>query len=443
MKITPPYVDPKIMLHGAVSDPSESDIVADVIGCCAVSSADGESVFSNQRIGELPQMSTAQTFEVLEDAKQAWNGGTGTWPQMSLKQRVEAIELFIRELGSKREEIVTTLMWEIGKNRKDAEAEFDRTVAFVQKVIEVIRTDEEFASSWTTVGSTKAFVRRAAIGIIMCLGPMNYPLNETYATLIPALLMGNVAIMKIPTVGGLSHLLTMEAFLKALPPGAMNFVSGRGRETMPPLMETGDIDALAFIGGSNAADDLIGKHPHPHRLKVFLQLEAKNMGIFLSDLFIESKASELSDALDQAVLGALSFNGQRCTALKLFFIPDAHSETFAKMLAERVEAKSVGLPWQIWKADDGSEAYSSITPLPNKKAVNYMKKLIEDAVLKGAKIMNSGGGDIIGGEESTLMVPAVLYPVTEDMDVYFEEQFGPVVPVAKYDSIDTAKKVWS
>jgi glyceraldehyde-3-phosphate dehydrogenase (NADP+) len=73
----------------------------------------------------------------------------------------------------------------------------------------------------------------------------------------------------------------VEAFAKALPPGAMNFVSGRGRDTMPFLMKTGDIDALAFIGGSKAADDLIRQHPHPHRLKVFLQLEAKNMGVSL------------------------------------------------------------------------------------------------------------------------------------------------------------------
>jgi glyceraldehyde-3-phosphate dehydrogenase (NADP+) len=48
---------------------------------------------------------------------------------------------------------------------------------------------------------------------------------------------------------------------------------------MPPLMASGAIDGLAFIGGSNAADDLIGQHPHPHRLKIFLQLEAKNMGV--------------------------------------------------------------------------------------------------------------------------------------------------------------------
>jgi Aldehyde dehydrogenase family len=73
----------------------------------------------------------------------------------------------------------------------------------------------------------------------------------------------------------------VEAFAKTLPPGAMNFVSGRGRDTMPYLMKTGDIDALAFIGGSKAADDLIRQHPQPHRLKVFLQLEAKNMGVCL------------------------------------------------------------------------------------------------------------------------------------------------------------------
>lgn len=107
------------------------------------------------------------------------------------------------------------------------------------------------------------------------------------------------------------------------------------------------------------------------------------------------------------------------------------------MLAKRVESKTVGLPWQTWPESDGSTSYSSITPLPNQKRVDFMKKLIEDAVAKGAKILNAGGGDIIGGQESTLMVPAVLYPVTEDMDIYHEEQFGPIVPIAAYDSLDT------
>lgn len=70
----------------------------------------------------------------------------------------------------------------------------------------------------------------------------------------------------------------MEAF-KALPEGTIHFISGGGRDTMPPIMASGDVDGLAFIGGSDAADKLILQHPHPHRLKVFLQLEANNMGV--------------------------------------------------------------------------------------------------------------------------------------------------------------------
>merc|ERR1712071_702734 len=97
---------------------------------------------------------------------------------------------------------------------------------------------------------------------------------------------------------------------------------------MPPLMATGDIDGLAFIGGSRAADNLIRKHPSPHRLKLFLQLEAKNMGIFLPNLFEPSNSSVLETAINQAVQGAFSYNGQRCTALKLLFVPRKHAEDF-------------------------------------------------------------------------------------------------------------------
>jgi len=235
--------------------------------------------------------------------------------------------------------------------------------------------------------------------------------------------------------------LTMEAFQKALPVGAMNFVSGRGRDTMPVLMETGKIDALAFIGGSGAADTVIRQHPHPHRLKIFLQLEAKNMGIFLPDMFEKgtTKPEELSKAVDQSLLGALSFNGQRCTSLKLFFIPKGHGAKFSRHMAERIESMHVGLPWQSWGSDesDSPPRYSDFTPLPNKSRTALMKRLIDDAVSKGAKIVNEKGGEIIGGPDSTLMVPAVLFPVTPDMDIYYEEQFGPIVPITEYEDLDT------
>ena len=66
-----------------------------------------------------------------------------------------------------------------------------------------------------------------------------------------------------------------------------------------------------------------------------------------------------------------------------------------------------------------------------------MQELIADALKKGATILNRNGGTIVGGSESTLMVPTVLYPVNSDMKVYHEEQFGPVIPIAPYDNLDT------
>ena len=80
----------------------------------------------------------------------------------------------------------------------------------------------------------------------------------------------------------MAHILTIEAFAKHLPPGTLNFVSGKGRKTMGPIMRTGHIDGLAFIGGSSAADSIIKEHPNPHRLKIFLQLEGKASSSLLS-----------------------------------------------------------------------------------------------------------------------------------------------------------------
>ena len=264
--------------------------------------------------------------------------------------------------------------------------------------------------------------------------------------MIPALLMGNVLILKIPQVGGLSHLLTFEAFAKALPPNTIHFISGGGRKTLPPLMESGKIDGLAFIGGTSAADKLIKQHPEPHRLKIFLQLEAKNMAIVLNDLCDGFKEDDvttdngynLNKAVDDIITGALSYNGQRCTALKLIYVPKGYGSLVAKMIADRVDKMNIGMPWDFIE----NSGYSQITPLPNGGRIEYMKELMDDAIEKGASIINENGGTILPVEShdlysnKNLMVPAVLYPVTDEMSIYKEEQFGPLIPVIEYDSLD-------
>jgi glyceraldehyde-3-phosphate dehydrogenase (NADP+) len=99
--------------------------------------------------------------------------------------------------------------------------------------------------------------------------------SECYTTFIPALMAGNPVILRIPRNGASPHFPTLPMYAKHFPPGVINILSGSGREIMTPLMETGGIDYLAFIGRSTSASALIKSHPEPHRLHNLLQMDSK------------------------------------------------------------------------------------------------------------------------------------------------------------------------
>eukprot|EP01038_Epipyxis_sp_PR26KG_P007222 gene7222-9853_t len=378
------------------------------------------STGSRTIIGTLAQMNKDTVLQVLESAKLAWSNGQGIWPQMSASKRIDALENVVVALKEHREDIIKALVWEICKSVEDASSEFDRTMIFIETTISEFRKLDEQNSVWKVVSGIVSRVRRAAIGIMLCLGPFNYPFNETYATLIPALLAGNIVIMKIPNTGGLAHVLTMEAYAKHLPPGTINFISGSGRETLAPMMATGDIDVLAFIGGSKAADIIIKAHPHPHRLKIFLQLEGKNLGIILPD-------ADIDTTVEQVTIGSTSYNGQRCTAIKLVMIHKSIVDEFLPKFITSISSLKWGAPWV-----KGVQ----ITPVPEVNKPRYLQDLIEDAISKGASVINAkeelgNGGELFGA----LMRPAIVYPVTSSMRLWDEEQFGPVIPIAVYENI--------
>jgi len=362
-------------------------------------------------------MTKEDSLAALKSSTDAWNGGQGKWPQMSGQERIKAIRNVIIGLKEKRQEIINVLVWEICKTTHDAEIEFDRTIEFMEATIQEYESMLQESSSVSSMNGFLSIVRRAAIGIMLCLGPFNYPFNETYATLIPALLMGNVAILKLPKVGGLAHILTMEVYAKYLPPGVLNFVSGSGTTTVGPMMKTGKIDILAFIGGSSAADTIIRDHPAPHRLTTYLGLEAKNVAIILPD-------ADVDVAVRECILGTLNYNGQRCTAIKLIMVHPKISKQFLAKFVPAVSALKAGLPW---------EEGVSITPLPEgMKKVEYLQGLIADATQRGAKVLNPAGGSV--DINNSLMVPAVLFPVSKESRVYKEEQFGPVIPIVEFNS---------
>ena len=366
-------------------------------------------------LGSYPLLNGEASLQALDAATKAYELGRGEWPTMSVKDRIKHLQSFVKRMKEKRDEVVNWLMWEIGKNLADSLKEFDRTVDYIVDTIDAYKNLDRESSRLRKEGGIYAQIRRGPLGVVLCMGPYNYPLNETFTTLIPALIMGNTVIFKPAKLGVLMISPLLEAFRDSFPKGVINIIYGSGQETVGPLMASGKIDVLAFIGSSTSANAIKKLHPKPNRLRSVLGLDAKNPGIILPD-------ADIDIAVEESVTGSLSFNGQRCTALKILFVHEKVVNRFLSKLTEKVGTLKSGMPW---------EDNVTLTPLPEPQKPAYLKGLIDDAVSKGAKVINPNGGKT----DHSYVHPAILYPVDSTMRIYHEEQFGPVIPVVSYHKI--------
>ncbi|MDH1262654.1 NADP-dependent glyceraldehyde-3-phosphate dehydrogenase [Pseudomonas sp. GD03944] len=367
-------------------------------------------------LGSTPLLDADAALAALDAAVAAYDHGQGAWPTLRVAERIQYVETFLARMREQREAVVKLLMWEIGKNLKDSEKEFDRTCDYIVDTIQALKELDRRSSRFELEQGTLGQIRRVPLGVALCMGPFNYPLNETFTTLIPALIMGNTVVFKPAKFGVLLIRPLLEAFRDSFPAGVINIIYGRGRETVSALMASGKVDVFAFIGTNKGASDLKKLHPRPHRLRAALGLDAKNPGIVLPDV-------DLDNAVSEAVTGSLSFNGQRCTALKILFVHEDVLAPFLDKFCARLAQLKPGMPW-----DDGV----ALTPLPEPGKVDYLNGLLTDAVAKGARVINPGGGS----HRQSFFYPAVLSPVTPQMRLYQEEQFGPLIPVVPYRELE-------
>ncbi|MFV0541940.1 MAG: NADP-dependent glyceraldehyde-3-phosphate dehydrogenase [Aestuariibaculum sp.] len=373
-------------------------------------------IYKPTLLGTVPDLGEKEAVEALESACDAYGKGQGLWPTMKVVDRIACMEKFVTQMKTKREEVVKYLMWEIGKNLSDSQKEFDRTVEYIYDTIEDYKQIDRDSAKFEKNEGVYAHIRRGPLGVVLCLGPYNYPLNETFTLLIPALIMGNTVIFKPAKLGILLISPLLEAFQSSFPKGVVNVIYGRGRVLATPIMQSGRIDVLALIGNSKSANALQSQHPKGNRLRMVLGLEAKNPAIVLPD-------ADLDLAVNECIAGSLSFNGQRCTALKVLYVHESVVDEFNKRFAKKVDALKFGNPW-----DEGAK----LTPLPEVDKPAYIKELINDAKANGARIINKKGGETT----ENYIFPAVLYPVNKKMRVYKEEQFGPVVPIIPFKYIE-------
>ena len=146
----------------------------------AVCVRDGDGQLTQLDLGPAPVTGAAEGRAAVAAAARAWAGGRGDWPRASVEERIALVLGFVERALPMRERVSRALMWEVGKPYADCLIEFDRTVQYIRDTVETLRELERDNGPAIAASGFAARVRRAPLGVALCMGPYNYAVNEVY-----------------------------------------------------------------------------------------------------------------------------------------------------------------------------------------------------------------------------------------------------------------------
>lgn len=368
---------------------------------------------TGEELGSVPAMSPEEVDYVYASARAA----QPAWRALSYAERAAILHKAADILVRDAEKIGAVLSKEIAKGYKSAVSEVVRTAEIINYAAEEgLRMEGEVLEGGSFEAASKkkiAIVRREPVGLVLAISPFNYPINLAGSKIAPALISGNVVALKPPTQGSISGLLLAEVFAEAgVPAGVFNTITGRGSVIGDYIVEHKAVNYINFTGSTPIGENigrLAGMRP------IMLELGGKDSAIVLED-------ADLDLAAKNIVAGAFGYSGQRCTAVKRVLVMNTVADELVAKVTELTKALTVGMP-----EDD-----ADITPLIDTKAADFVEGLIKDALDKGAKATT----DV--KREGNTIYPAVFDNVTTDMDLAWEEPFGPVLPFIRVNSVEEA-----
>lgn len=374
------------------------------------------SPINNEELGSVPAMTKEEVDFAMKTGREALE----KWRNLSAVERAKYLYKAADILERDKDIIGEILAKEVAKGHKAAIGEVVRTADLIRySAEEGLRTVGEIieGGSFEAASNRKiAMIRREPMGLVLAIAPFNYPVNLSASKIAPALIGGNVVLFKPPTQGAISGLLLVKAFHEAgIPAGVLNTVTGKGSEIGDYLIAHKSVDFVNFTGSTPVGKrigELAGMRP------ILLELGGKDGAIVAADADLEKAAKDI-------VGGAFSYSGQRCTAIKRVLVEESVADKLAQLIKAEVEKLTVGDPFD--NAD--------ITPLIDLKAADFIEGLIEDALAKKAIPLNKVK------MEGNLLWPVVFDHVTLDMQIAWEEPFGPVLPIIRVKSLDEAVEI--
>ncbi|MDB5621354.1 aldehyde dehydrogenase family protein [Tardiphaga sp.] len=348
----------------------------------------------------------------LEQAIAAAKRSFPVWAALSHAQRKEYLDRLCEMVELRKEEFAVLLTREQGKPLAQARAEIGSAIARLRYFaaldmpVTVLRENDD----------EKIIEHRTPLGVVAAITPWNFPFSLLINKLGPALSAGNTMVAKPAPTTPLTTLLLGAIAAEVLPRGVFNVIVD-ANELGAKLTSHPDIAKIGFTG-STSTGKLVMQSAAGSLKRVTLELGGNDAAIILDDADIKSVAKSVFAA---AMLNA----GQVCLAAKRVYVPRGMYHAFCEELAQLANNAVVG---------DGSEHGTEIGPLQNQQQFEKVLALIETTkkdgrILAGGKALDRPG---------FFIAPTIVCDLSDGAELVREEQFGPVIPVLAYDTVDEA-----
>ena len=310
-------------------------------------------------------------------------------------------------LDDERDDVARTMTIEMGKTLAAARAEVEKCARacgfFADHAAEMLADEPADAAA---VGAVRAYARYQPLGPVLAVMPWNFPLWQVMRFAAPALMAGNVGLLKHASNVPQTALFLEDCFRRAgFPEGAFQTLL-IGSDAVESVLRDPRVVA-ATLTGSTGAGTSIAKIAGSEIKKTVLELGG-------SDPFIVMPSADLDEAARVGVTARCQNNGQSCIAAKRFIVHEQVFEAFTERFAERMRSLRVG---------DPMDERTDVGPLALEQGRDDIEALVGDAVAHGATVLC--GGERLGGR-GWFYPPTIVTGITEEMRIYREEAFAPV-----------------
>lgn len=339
----------------------------------------------------------------------------GPWPRMTGEQRATVLRRIAAAIESRDDRIAALECRDTGLPITQARGQAHRAAHNFRFFADVITTLGE--DVYRVASAQLNYVLRKPVGVAGLITPWNTPFMLETWKLAPALAAGCPVVLKpaewSPASAGLLPEIMEEA---GLPAGVFNLVHGIGEEAGAALVEHPDVPVISFTGETGTGQ-IIMRTAAANLKTLSMELGGKSPLIVFDD-------ADLDRALDAAVFGVFSLNGERCTASSRVLVQDTVYESFVERLAERASRVRVGAP-----DDPATELGALVHPEHYERVMDYVRIGVEE----GARLV-AGGSRPSDLPVGNFLSATVFADVTPNMRIFQEEIFGPVVCVTPFST---------